>query len=198
MTVRAGLLLDRFGAPETGPTYGQIMTELSRRALLRSAVAGAALAGSLAVRVGPAAASVQNYWRYCDRCHVMFFDGYPDKGVCQAGGGHVANGYYFTLPYDVPATPNDQPYWRYCTRCHAMFFNGYTDKGACPSGGGHHAQGYQFVLPHDVAGTPSQQSDWRYCRKCHVMFFDGYEQKGLCPGGGGHWSEGYMFVLPHL
>jgi hypothetical protein len=118
---------------------------------------------------------------YCNNCHVMFYDGYAQKGVCPGGGGHVAIGYYFGLPYDVPATSNDQSEWRYCTRCHAMFYNGYVQKGVCLSGGGHFAEGYGFVLPHDVPETPTQQTDWWYCRKCHVLFFDGYEQKAGVP-----------------
>lgn len=40
-------------------------------------------------------------WRYCQKCHAMFFDGYPTNGICAAGGQHEAAGYNFTLPYDV-------------------------------------------------------------------------------------------------
>lgn len=179
------------------------MTTLSRRALLRTAGTGAgvALAGNLLLGRKPAhadARSVQFYWRYCGKCQVMFFDGYPAKGVCAGGDGHASIGYYFSLPYDVPATATDQPDWRYCGKCQSMFYDGYPQKGRCPAGGGHSAIGYNFVLPHDIAPSATGQSDWRYCRKCQVMFFDGYEQKGLCPAGGGHWSQGFMFVLPHV
>ena len=31
----------------------------------------------------------------------MFYDGFPDKGNCAAGGGHNAAGYNFDLPYDI-------------------------------------------------------------------------------------------------
>ena len=34
--------------------------------------------------------------------HAMFFDGYPDKGVCAAGNGHDAAGFVFVLPHDLP------------------------------------------------------------------------------------------------
>src|ERR1700712_3032047 len=100
------------------------MPELSRRSLLRAAVVGVSVAGSVVVRGDVAAArpstSTQYYWRYCDNCHEMFYDGYPQKGICPGGGsGHVASGYYFALPYDAPTTPHDQPDWRYCTKCHA-------------------------------------------------------------------------------
>lgn len=33
----------------------------------------------------------------------MFFDGFPGKGHCPAGGGHVAQGFFFVLPHDVPS-----------------------------------------------------------------------------------------------
>ena len=42
----------------------------------------------------------QDNWRYCNNCHVLFYDGYPNKGVCPAGGGHVAIGDNFDIPYD--------------------------------------------------------------------------------------------------
>jgi hypothetical protein len=97
--------------------------------------------------------SMQMAWRYCQKCHAMFFDGYPDKGSCAAGGGHDAAGFNFALPHDVPGTPTAQDAWRYCQKCHAMFFDGYPDKGSCAAAGGHDAAGYNFVLPHDVPGA---------------------------------------------
>lgn len=137
-------------------------------------------------------------WRYCNKCHGMFYDGYPDKGRCAAGGGHEAIGYNFLLPYDIPGTANAQTGWRYCHKCHTIFYNDHPEKGLCAAGGGHESAGYGFVLPHDIPGTAVAQPDWRYCHKCHTMFYDGYPEKGLCAAGGGHESAGYNFVLPHL
>jgi hypothetical protein len=139
----------------------------------------------------------QDFWRYCDKCHVMFFNGYTSKGNCPAGGGHEAQGYLFELPYDNPPSATVQGSWRFCDKCSVMFFDGYADKGHCPAGGGHQSQGYMFALPHNIPATPTTQSSWRYCEKCHGMFYDGYANKGNCPAGGGHQSQGYMFVLPH-
>jgi hypothetical protein len=128
-----------------------------------------------------AALGTQKDWRYCTKCHTIFFDGYADKGRCAAGAGHVAAGYNFVLPHDVAETPTAQKDWRFCNKCHEMFFDGYADKGHCAAGGGHVAAGYVFVLPHDVAETPTAQRNWRFCAKCHAMFFDGYADKGRCP-----------------
>ncbi len=92
----------------------------------------------------------QDAWRFCGKCHAMFYDGFPDKAKCAAGGGHEAIGYNFVLPHDIPATPTAQDAWRFCGKCHAMFYDGFPDKAKCAAGGGHEAIGYNFVLPHDV------------------------------------------------
>jgi hypothetical protein len=41
----------------------------------------------------------QGDWRFCAKCEVMFFDGFPNKGVCPAGGPHQAAGFTFVLPH---------------------------------------------------------------------------------------------------
>ena len=157
------------------------------------------LIGAVALTLLPRAiAAVQDQWRYCRKCHVMFYNGYPNRGHCAAGGGHFAQGYNFMLTHGAAETPKAQSAWRYCEKCHAMFFDGYPQKGACAAGGGHRAQGFVFVLPHDVPPRGVVQKDWRYCEKCHAMFFDGYPNKGRCPAMGGHTAEGYNFVLRYL
>ena len=40
----------------------------------------------------------QTGWRFCKSCRVMFYEGYG-PGICAAGGGHVADGLRFILPY---------------------------------------------------------------------------------------------------
>ena len=127
----------------------------------------------------------------------MFFDGSPDKGLCAAGGGHVASGYMFVLPHDIPPTATAQDSWRYCQQCSAMFYNGALTQGVCPFGSGHIAAGFDFILPHDIASTPTAQSTWRFCGKCYAMYYDGSLDKGSCASGGGHQSEGNNFVLSH-
>ncbi|HEX8288551.1 MAG TPA: hypothetical protein VF556_11170 [Pyrinomonadaceae bacterium] len=140
-------------------------------------------------------AKTQSSWRFCEKCFNLFFDGYPDKGLCAAGGGHKAQGLNFYLRYDAPARPADQNNWRYCDKCHVMFFDGYPDKGVCPRRGGHRAQGYNFTLAHDIPDAAKGQASWRYCSKCHAMFYNGFPTKGVCPSGGAHTAQGYDFVL---
>lgn len=140
---------------------------------------------------------LQRDWRFCQKCFAMFFNGFPDKGQCQAGGSHDAQGFDFALPFDTTPTPSTQDAWRFCQKCHAMFFDGFPHKGRCAVGGEHAAQGFNFRLPHDVAPTATAQDRWRFCEKCSSMFFDGFPQKGACPAGGVHVAQGFMFVLPH-
>ena len=144
-----------------------------------------------------AQAPMQHDWRFCHKCQFMFFDGYPTKGACAAGGAHEAAGFNFDLTHDVGETGSAQKNWRYCAKCQAMFYDGYPDKGRCPKGGGHQSAGFNFVLTHDCAETPTAQKNWRYCGKCHAMFFDGFPSKGVCVAGGAHQAAGFNFVLPH-
>ena len=139
----------------------------------------------------------QNNWRFCHKCQVMFFDGYPTKGTCAAGGAHEAAGYNFNLTHDVAESGTGQKNWRYCAKCEAMFFDGYPDKGRCPNGGGHQASGLNFVLTHGLPESPTSQKNWRYCGKCHAVFFDGFPTKGVCASGGTHQAAGLNFVLHH-
>ena len=141
--------------------------------------------------------SMQLDWRYCGKCHALYFDGFPDKGSCAAGGGHNAAGFNFDLPHDLPPTPTAQDTWRYCEKCHALYFDGFPDKGSCAAGGGHNAAGFNFALPHDLPPTPTAQDTWRYCEKCHALYFDGFPDKGSCAAGGGHNAAGFNFILPH-
>jgi hypothetical protein len=145
----------------------------------------------------------QANWRYCNKCFMLFFDGYPDKGVCAKGSGHTSVGLSFQLPHSVAETNKAQAAWKFCTKCKVMFYDGYPKKGSCAAGGGHTAAGFNFVLPFNIPETNKMQNAWRFCHKCNSMFYDGYPQKGACPAGGnqvrygGHKAAGYYFTILH-
>ncbi|MEU4212305.1 hypothetical protein AB0F13_20290 [Streptomyces sp. NPDC026206] len=139
----------------------------------------------------------QRNWRFCTKCYGMFYYGYPQNGVCPAGGSHSQAGYDFDIPHDVGESPNAQGNWRFCDKCYGMFFFGYPSGGWCPTGGSHSAAGYNFVLPHEVVETPNAQAYWRFCTKCFGLFFWGYPAKGRCPAGSEHNAAGFNFVIPH-
>jgi hypothetical protein len=46
----------------------------------------------------------QRDWRFCVKCHAMFFDGYAQlKGLCPGGGGHQSAGLNFSLAHSGDA-----------------------------------------------------------------------------------------------
>lgn len=129
-------------------------------------------------------------WRFCAKCHAMFFDAKDSKGRCPAGGGHGPAGFTFFLPHDRPAVPAAEVGWRFCGKCSAMFKQGTGlgsaagDPGVCPAGGGHDRQGFRFLLPRSHPGPG--QGDWTRCGKCRTLFWNGEDNKGVCPAGNGH------------
>jgi hypothetical protein len=118
----------------------------------------------------------QDKWAKCTLCSSLFYDGYSNKGRCQATGGHVSDGKEYILTYN--SSGPGQHDWRYCNKCKALFFDGYTTKGVCKGGGGHLAAGYNFILRSD-AKAPGERN-WRFCNKCESLFFDEKSNKGVC------------------
>lgn len=51
----------------------------------------------------PETARDQANWRFCTKCSAMFYDGFPSKGVCAAGGSHQAKATDFN--YVLPHSP---------------------------------------------------------------------------------------------
>jgi hypothetical protein len=147
------------------------------------------------VLIFDAARPPQSTWRFCHKCNALFFDGFPTKGVCSAGGSHEAAGLDFVLQHGTGGP--GQADWRFCRKCNAMFFAGFPQQGICSAGGSHEAAGFNFVINHDVDGPG--QNLWRFCRKCNAMFFDGFPAKGVCPAPSpsSHEAAGFNFVLPH-
>lgn len=148
----------------------------------------------------PAWAGVENNWRFCLKCHQMFYNGHEEKGRCPGGSGHQAAGFNFALNFDTAKSfSNHQFDWRVCTKCKTLFFDGYPTKGKCSAGGGHQAAGFMFGLPlRPATWGPLSQGDWRYCNKCQVLFFNGYPSKGKCAAGGEHAAQGYTFFPYYL
>ena len=80
-------------------------------------------------------------WRFCGKCHGLFYAPDAAHSVCPRDGGvHLAQGWNFVLPNDhqgaTPAT--GQPEWRFCANCKSLFWNGDAYKGVCrgaPGGG---------------------------------------------------------------
>jgi len=156
----------------------------------------------------PETPAAQSAWRYCTKCHAMFFDGFPEKGACPTGNGHAAQGYVFVLPHDVQENANAETAWRFCARCHALFYDGGKDKGVCrgnlfppvfggpPKHGGHQSTGFTYVLPHDLPPPPPPGPEYVKVDVPSITF-----GSGIAVGGNGRltlFSDGTTHFQGHL
>jgi hypothetical protein len=144
--------------------------------------------------------SHQTQWRFCQNCFSLFYNGFPEHGACANGGAHVAAGFDFALPFNLPETPNSQFNWRFCGKCMSLFWDGDpARKGACPRDHGPHvAVGFNFAIPYGLLESPHGQSSWRFCGKCSSMYYAGFPSQGRCPEDGqSHLAAGLIFRLPH-
>jgi hypothetical protein len=179
---------------------------IARRETLRSLALGTVAVLASGAVIEPAFAHqgandecMQEGWRWCRKCGVMFYAvASAGKGVCPAGGAHddSASGHY--LERFGEDRSGQQGGWRWCKRCAAFFYArasiGAGGKGLCPApGGGPHddsASGkYAAVLGEDgrdPSGQLFQQGGWRWCRNCAVMFYARATNPTVCPRGGAH------------
>ena len=142
----------------------------------------------------------QYAWRYCGKCGVLFFNGYPKKGVCEKP---PPSGSTIFTPGQVSPDVSlaEVPYGT------TKFTPGLVDFGtgtgqASTTGSSksprkleHQATGSVFSLSHSYPPLPYQQPGWRFCKNCFALFYDGYIEKGVCPSGGGHVADGLQFLL---
>ena len=84
--------------------------------------------------------TVQDYWKWCNKCQGLFFGGNLTPGVCPAGGGHSQQGSdnYELIADDPSAIGQDD--WRWCNKCQGLFFVG-NPAGPCPAGEVHDLTG---------------------------------------------------------
>jgi hypothetical protein len=141
--------------------------------------------------------SEQTKWRFCGKCHVMFYNGFDARGSCpHDGGAHAPLGWNFQLPFDGPETDHAQRNWRFCRKCFAMHWAGAAIQ-VCNMGGRHDPTGsFDFSLPHDLPETAAAQTNWRFCGKCSNMFW-APAANSSCSAGGPHAALGSVFTLPH-
>jgi hypothetical protein len=90
----------------------------------------------------------QGDWRYCGKCGSLFFNGYPDHGMCAGDGKpHEAAGWNFFLYHDRQPHMHEEGNWRFCRKCNSLFQANGSNAAGCPRDGkGHEAAGYRFVV----------------------------------------------------
>lgn len=143
----------------------------------------------------------QRNWRWCNKCHGLFFAGNRTTGACPAVGGHDygGSGNYAMVAYRDLLPPSVQSNWSWCGNCQGLFFTGNDRPWPCPHGGDHviSSGSYTPFGGDGVAG--SKQGGWRWCHKCEGMFF--ILNQALhrpCSAGGDHDSTGsgnYMIAF---
>ncbi|MFD8974900.1 hypothetical protein [Streptomyces sp. NPDC059593] len=82
----------------------------------------------------------QRDWRYCSKCHGMFFaaEGETTGTVCPVNGREHTfhpDSWIFFLPSREhgASLEGGQENWRYCARCHGLFWFGDGRRGVCPA-----------------------------------------------------------------
>ena len=168
---------------------------LSRRNLL---VVGAGVAGAVGLGLataGPAMATEQSDWRWCNRCQCLFYSGNWTTGWCTQGGGHDYEGSgNYTPTY---GSGSGQHYWRWCHKCQSMCYGGGNGHGRCPAHGGHDWSGSGDYYIEWGNPQHGEQEGWRYCRKCYCLCYADFNS-GHCPSGGSHnWNGSYNYYLAH-
>ncbi|OKI29220.1 hypothetical protein [Streptomyces sp. CB03911] len=145
-------------------------------------------------RQGATAEAGQPDWRFCGRCHGLFWAPGADSAgtMCPIGGEHwVPPGSWgYVLPNDHQGATETtgQPNWRFCGNCHGLFWapGGNPAGTVCPGGGEHDFPpgSWEFFLPNDHQGAndTTGQPDWRFCGKCHGLFWAGFGAS-VCPAG---------------
>jgi hypothetical protein len=131
----------------------------------------------------------QEEWRWCSRCHGLYFGGKPSMGTtggkCPAGGTHAqgmgAQNYILVVNSNVPG----QADWRWCHKCQGLFFAG-NPGSRCPATGEHDKTGSGNITLVNSPNAPGQ-AGWRWCSKCQGLFLPGSGSK--CPATGEHDNE---------
>jgi hypothetical protein len=132
---------------------------------------------------------IQYDWRWCRKCHGLFWaGGSTSAGRCPAGGAHDRGASSdYGLAMDLPEALGQRD-WRWCEKCAGLFWAGSGQAaGTCPAGAAHRRGGssdYTIVMGLPI---PSGQSDWRWCFRCGGLFWAGGQLRaGACPAGSTH------------
>jgi hypothetical protein len=87
------------------------------------------------------ASDIQNGWRWCENCYVLFWgNGQPQNGICPVGGPHIASGSIYDMYHGSSALSraDSQGGWDWCGKCQELYWgNGDNAGGICPDGGPH-------------------------------------------------------------
>jgi hypothetical protein len=126
----------------------------------------------------------QTGWRFCNKCHGLFFGPNAAQSRCHGGGAHDGSesGPY-VMHFGDSATAPFQSGWRFCHKCAGLFFDGNPTTGrTCPAGDRHDASQSGHYMMEFGEDAPGVQGNWRFCKHCFGLFFSR-------PGSTGHNVE---------
>ena len=96
--------------------------------------------------------SRQSEWRWCNKCHGLFYGAGVAASSCPNGGTHTppehSSSWNYSLPANLPVDPSRQSEWRWCNKCQGMFYGAGVAASSCPTGGTH--------------APPEQTGSWNY------------------------------------
>ncbi len=149
--------------------------------------------------------AVQNNWRLCINCKIIFFGGNSTKGKCPAGDAHLMlSNVKFQLKFFGQKSSLFQDNWRWCRKCEVLFFHGNQFDGVCPAGGPHDSSNsgnYQILLATGLVGVTGNKfaklGQFIWCAKCEGMWLhfpqgllEDLTSAGVCPAVGFHTFQG--------
>ena len=145
---------------------------------------------------GPTGMTVQDDWRWCNKCQSIFYGGGVAISRCPTGGAHStpaqSGSFNYSITFNALSTANQQDGWRWCSACQNLFYGGGLASSHCTAGGTHTAPlqsgSGDYSLAHTVPGDAQHQTDWRWCSKCQSLFYGGGVAASSCPAGGTHSS----------
>lgn len=91
----------------------------------------------LVVNAQPAAPG-QHGWRWCNKCHGLFFGPGEAESRCPATGAHNSQGSGdYTVVQNTSEAPGEQD-WRWCRKCQSIFFGPNESLSDCAADHGRH------------------------------------------------------------
>jgi hypothetical protein len=84
-------------------------------------------------------ANHQSGWRWCNKCHGLWFGPNQAASTCPEGGTHSLTGSgNYSLAFNAGA---GQANWRWCNKCQGLWFGPNQAASTCPEGGTHSQAG---------------------------------------------------------
>lgn len=126
--------------------------------------------------------SLQEDWRWCNRCQGLAFKGFGD-GICFDEGPHyLAGSATYAVGFDE--APNDaQEGWIWCSRCQGLVFG--ENGGTCFNGEPHVLSDSRPYWVNVDVPPPGAQDGWRWCNRCGRLIYSGFGS-GICWDGAAH------------